>query len=82
MPQRQRGRDWTWKINRPAFELNVGAFVVATGFRPYEPLRQGEYGYGEYPEVITLPLMIRLLALTNAGDELDVERPPGGRTSR
>jgi heterodisulfide reductase subunit A2 len=56
--------------NKPsAFELNVGAFVVATGFRPYEP-RQGEYGYGEYPEVITLPQMIRLLALTNAGDDL------------
>jgi heterodisulfide reductase subunit A len=54
--------------NKPkTFELNVGAFVMATGFRPYEP-RQGEYGYGEYADVITLPQMIRLLALTNAGD--------------
>jgi heterodisulfide reductase subunit A len=43
-------------------ELKVGAFVVATGFKPYEP-RQGEYGYGEHPEVITLPQMIRLMAL-------------------
>jgi len=52
------------------FELKVGAFVVATGFQPYEP-RQGEYGYGEYPEVITLPQMIRLLALTDEGDDLE-----------
>jgi heterodisulfide reductase subunit A len=57
--------------NRPTrFELNVGAFVVATGFKPYEP-RQGEYGYGQYPEVITLPQMIRLLALTGDGDDLE-----------
>jgi heterodisulfide reductase subunit A len=56
--------------NKPStFELNVGAFAVATGFQPYEP-RQGEYGYGEYPEVITLPQMIRLLALTDDGDDL------------
>jgi len=57
--------------NKPkTFELKVGAFVVATGFQPYEP-RQGEYGYGEYPEVITLPQMIRLLALTDEGDDLE-----------
>lgn len=56
--------------NKPStFELNVGAFVVATGFRPYEP-RRGEYGYGDYAEVITLPQMIRLLALTGDGDAL------------
>jgi heterodisulfide reductase subunit A len=56
--------------NKPStFELNVGAFVVATGFHPYEP-RQGEYGYGEHSEVITLPQMIRLLALTGDGADL------------
>ena len=56
--------------NKPeTLQLNVGAFVVATGFRPYEP-RQGEYGYGEFEEVITLPQMIRLLALTDAGQAL------------
>ncbi len=56
--------------NKPqTFELNVGAFVVATGFRPYEP-RRGEYGYGEHAEVITLPQMIRLLALTGEDDGL------------
>ncbi len=56
--------------NQPqTFTLDVGAFVVATGFRPYEP-RHGEYGYGEHPEVLTLPQMIRLLALTGDGNPL------------
>ena len=41
--------------------LKVGAVVVATGFRPYEPFR-GEFGYGEFPEVITLPQLERLLS--------------------
>ncbi len=45
-------------------EINVGALVVATGFRPYEPPR-GEYGYGEFAQVITLPQLIRLLALND-----------------
>ncbi len=50
--------------NRPeTIDLTVGAIVVATGFDLYEP-REGEYGYGTLPEVITLPQFIRLLALT------------------
>lgn len=43
-------------------ELKVGAIVLATGFDPYQP-RHGEYGYDEIPEVITLPQLIRYLAL-------------------
>jgi heterodisulfide reductase subunit A len=51
-------------VNQPqTFELNVGAIVVATGFKLYEP-QHGEYGYGELPEVITLAQLIRLIALT------------------
>jgi heterodisulfide reductase subunit A len=50
-------------------DINVGAIIVATGFKPYEP-RQGEYGYGEFPEVLTLPQLIRLMALTKEGDPL------------
>jgi heterodisulfide reductase subunit A2 len=57
--------------NKPTtFDLNVGAFVVATGFRPYEP-RPGEYGYGEHDEVITLPQMIRLLSLAGEDEPLN-----------
>ena len=56
--------------NEPrTFDVNVGAVVVATGFKPYEP-HQGEYGYGEYPQVITLPKFIRFLALNGEAEEL------------
>ncbi len=52
-------------------EINVtaGALVLATGFDSYEP-RQGEYGYREHPEVITLPQLVRLL---------DPEGPTNGK---
>ncbi len=43
------------------FGVTVGAIVVATGFQPYEPF-PGELGYGEFPEVITLPQLERILA--------------------
>jgi heterodisulfide reductase subunit A len=40
--------------------LRAGAIILATGFDHYES-PHGEYGYGEYPEVVTLPQLIRLL---------------------
>ena len=56
--------------NKPkSFEVNVGAVVMATGFKPYEP-HNGEYGYGLFPEVMTLPKLIRLLALTDEDQTL------------
>jgi heterodisulfide reductase subunit A len=56
--------------NRPhTFELNVGAVVVSTGFQPYEP-RDGEFGYRQFPEVMTLAQMIRLLALNGDSEHL------------
>lgn len=33
--------------------LNVGAIVVATGFREFDPSVIREYHYGEYPDVLT-----------------------------
>jgi heterodisulfide reductase subunit A len=51
------------------FDVSVGAIVVAAGFDPYEP-RQGEYGYGELKEVVTLPQLIRHLALMKDGEPL------------
>jgi heterodisulfide reductase subunit A len=50
--------------------LTVGAVVLATGFDPYEPPRR-EYGYGELPQVITLPQLIRHLARTEEGQPLE-----------
>ena len=49
-------------------ELHSGVIVLATGYDPYEPL-YGEYGYGIFPEVITLQQLNRLL---------DPEGPTGG----
>ncbi len=46
------------------FEITVGAIVAATGFDPYTP-PQGEYGYGDLPQVITLPQLIRGLELSD-----------------
>jgi heterodisulfide reductase subunit A len=52
--------------NEPVYhELNIGAVVVSTGFQPYEP-RQGEFGYGDRLEVITLPQLERLLGTDNS----------------
>ena len=51
------------------FDVSVGAIVVATGFDPYQP-RQGEYGFGELKEVVTLPMLIRHLALNQESEHL------------
>jgi len=42
------------------YRFKVGAIIVATGFKPYEP-KNGEFGYGEIPEVVTLPQLERIL---------------------
>ncbi|MEA1978058.1 MAG: CoB--CoM heterodisulfide reductase iron-sulfur subunit A family protein [Chloroflexota bacterium] len=64
------GQNLTLKNEPETFELKVGAFVMATGFNPYVP-REGEFGYGEVPEVITLAQLIRLLTLVEDGQELE-----------
>jgi heterodisulfide reductase subunit A len=53
-------------------DLKAGAIVLATGFDPYEPYA-GEYGYGQYSQVITLPQLYRLL---------NPQGPTGGRLER
>ena len=64
--------------SREEIEVAAGVVVLATGFRPYQP-RQGEYGYQEFPEVVTLPGLIRLLAeAEDDGDTLIL----GGRPIR
>ncbi len=57
------GKDIVLENIPKTFDLKIGAIIVATGFDPYEP-SHGEYGYGELPEVVTLPQFIRLLALS------------------
>ncbi len=48
------------------FNLKAGIIVAATGFEHYEP-GQGEYGYKDLPQVITLPQLIRLMAEQRSG---------------
>ncbi|MDA8165295.1 MAG: CoB--CoM heterodisulfide reductase iron-sulfur subunit A family protein [Desulfobacteraceae bacterium] len=58
------------------FTFETGAIVVATGFQPYSPAI-GEYGFRRYPEVITLPQLIRSLAEDKArGSRLVIAGKP------
>ena len=42
--------------------LKVGTILVATGFDPYAP-GDGEFGYNQIDNVVTLPQFVRLIAL-------------------
>jgi heterodisulfide reductase subunit A len=42
------------------FDVRAGMILMASGYNHYEP-RKGEYGYGDFPEVITLPQLIRVM---------------------
>ena len=46
--------------------IETGVIVLATGFKPYTP-STGEYGYGKFEEVITLPELIKNLAENETG---------------
>ena len=63
------GKNITLQNEPKTFDLKVGAVVVATGFKPYEP-RHGEFGFGELPQVVTLPQLIRHLAITKGNGNL------------
>ena len=52
--------------------IHTGAIVIATGHELYQP-KSGELGYGEYPEVITLAQLERLL---------DPAGPTGGNVAQ
>ena len=69
------GKSITLEDELRIYELTAGAIVLATGFDPYEP-RKGEYGYGELPQVITLPQLIRWLALLKENDEFSWQGRP------
>jgi len=43
-------------------EFKVGAVIVATGFDPFDASRKPEYGYDDYPNVITGMEMERLVS--------------------
>jgi heterodisulfide reductase subunit A-like polyferredoxin len=53
--------------------LNVGAVILAPGFRPFDAAGKPEYGYGRYPNVITSLEFERTLSATG---------PYGGHVQR
>ncbi len=74
-PIQANGSALVLKEEPQTFELNVGAVVMATGFDPYTPAA-GEFGFGSQPQVITLPQLIRLVALTGADQPLQWNGQP------
>jgi heterodisulfide reductase subunit A len=54
-------------------EVEVGAIILAPGFRPFDPLQKPEYGYERYPNVLTSLEFERLLSATG---------PAGGKVKR
>ena len=54
-------------------ELKVGAIVVATGFKEYDPTEKREYGYRRYGNIITQFQLARLL---------DIDGPTHGKLLR
>ena len=54
-------------------DLNVGAIIMATGYEQFNTKEIGEYGYGVYPDVVTMMELERLTSLFG---------PTGGRIIR
>ncbi|MCE4606249.1 MAG: CoB--CoM heterodisulfide reductase iron-sulfur subunit A family protein [Desulfurococcales archaeon] len=53
-------------MQEQVIKLKVGAVITATGFNPYEP-SEGEFGYKQYPYVITLPQFNSILKESGNG---------------
>jgi len=51
------------------FTIETGVIILATGFKSYMPYK-GEYGFGEYEHVVTLPELIRSMAENKATGNL------------
>ena len=43
----------TYDTDAKEREVDVGAIVVATGYKPFDPARSPQYGYGRLPNVLT-----------------------------
>jgi heterodisulfide reductase subunit A2 len=58
----------------------VGAIVLATGFRLYDPSPKLEYGYGRFQDVVTTLELERLLGKSLLEGHEGIVRPSDGRT--
>jgi quinone-modifying oxidoreductase subunit QmoA len=64
-----------------SFDLNVGAMIWATGWKPYDAGRIDEYAYGRNPDVITNMEMERL-ANHNGPTGGKILRPSNGQPAK
>ncbi len=54
----------TFDEKEQGLDLNVGAIILAPGFRAYDPSRYLTYGYAKYPNVVTSMEFERVLSAT------------------
>jgi heterodisulfide reductase subunit A len=52
------------EMENETIEVEVGAIIVATGFKPFDASRIPQYGYGRYPNVYTSLQVERMLNST------------------
>ena len=58
--------------------VNVGAIVLAPGFKPFDPSVRGDYGYGKMANVVTSMDYERLMCATGPHDG-EILRPSDGK---
>ena len=61
--------------------LNVGAVILAPGFKPYDPSRYQTYHYAKYPNVVTSMEFERILSATGPYQG-HLQRPSDHKTPR
>ncbi len=67
-----------FEMQEEEIEINVGAVIIATGWRPYDANKLDNLGYGQFPNVITNVMMERLAAKSGpTGGE--IIRPSDGK---
>jgi len=59
-------------------EVQVGAVIIAPGYRPFDAREKVEYGYGRYPNVVTALEFERILSATGPYYG-HIKRPSDGR---
>ncbi|MHB8066944.1 MAG: FAD-dependent oxidoreductase [Desulfobaccales bacterium] len=62
-------------------QLEVGAMILAPGFRPFDAAQKPEYGFGRYPNVVTSLQFERTLSATGPFGG-HVQRPSDNRAPR
>ncbi len=68
------------KMTEEEIEINVGAIIVATGWRPYDANKLDNLGFGRFPNVITNVMMERLAARSGpTGGQ--IIRPSDGKSA-